>query len=228
MRLQDLEYARINLRYALADFSGKTKGQLEAFSENPPAEKNRITRKPVHTVELEDGRGGTRKVRAHNTAVYALETRSRRRPLPPIGEDEFAASPWRRAVNQLSEHEQAWLRYCYGYDLDFRHQITLCEYVWREFQLCLPPGLIRKTQKRLSSLVWVAVQEIACTQSNSSFKKYAGALLASRLGVSRSTWSRIYASHWQLLKRLVRSLDEMALKGAIDNYIVYLESRHKT
>lgn len=216
MRAQDLEYARTELRRALADYSGKTKGQLESFSENPPAEKRRLTRKPIHTVELEDGKGGIRKVRAENTAVYALETRSRRRPLPPIGDENFAASPWRRAVNQLSEHEQAWLRYCYGYDLDFRHQITLCEYVWREFQLCLPPGLIRKTQKRLSSLVWVAVQEIACSKSNTSFKKYAGALLASRLGVSRSTWCESYQMHWIKLKGSVESLDTTALSSVIN------------
>lgn len=223
MRAQDLEYARTELRRALADYSGKTKGQLEAFSENPPAEKNCLTRKPIHTVELEDGKGGKRKVRAENTAVYALETRSRRRPLPPISDEDFVASPWRRAVKQLSEHEQSWLRYCYGYDLDFRHQITLCEYVWREFQQCLPPGLIRKTQKRLSSLVWVAVQEIACSQSNSAFKTYAGALLASRLGVSRSTWSRIYAQHWKMLKSLVQALDEKSLGGALEKYIIALD-----
>lgn len=223
MRAQDLEYARTELRRALVDYSGKTKGQLQAFSENPPAEKNRLIRKPIHTVELENGKGGKRQVRAENTAVYVLETRSRRTPLPPIGDEEFAASPWRRAVNQLSKHEQAWLRYCYGYELDFRHQVTLCEYVWREFQQCLPPGLIRKTQKRLSSLVWVAVQETACSQSNSTFKKYAGALLASRLGVSRSTWSRIYAPQWQALKTLVRSLDERALNTTLEKYIISLE-----
>lgn len=223
MSAQDLEYARTKLRRALVDYSGKTKGQLQAFSENPPAEKNRLTRKPIHTVELEDGKGGKRQVRAENTAVYVLETRSRRRPLPPIGDEDFAASPWRRAVNQLSEHEQSWLRYCYGYDLDFRHQITLCEYVWREFQQCLPPGLIRKTKKRLSSLVWVAVQEIACRQSNSAFKLYAGALLASRLGVSRSTWSRIYAPHWRELKALVQELDEKSLNDVLEKYIVALD-----
>ncbi|WP_419963979.1 bacteriophage antitermination protein Q [Pantoea vagans] len=223
MSAQDLEYARIKLRLALADYSGKTKGQLEAFSENPPAEKSRLTRKPIHTVELDDGKGGKRKVKSENTAVYALETRSRRRPLPPISDEDFATSPWRRAVNQLTEHEQAWLLYCYGYDLDFRHQITLCEYVWRKFQLCLPPGLIRKTQKRLSSLVWVAVQEIACTQSNSAFKQYAGALLASRLGVSRSTWSRIYAAHWKALKALVQELDGRALNSVLGKYIISLE-----
>ncbi|MGC1000948.1 bacteriophage antitermination protein Q, partial [Pantoea agglomerans] len=112
------------------DNYGKTKGQLEAFSENPPAEKSRLTRKPIHTVELDDGKGGKRKVRAENTAVYALETRSRRSPLPPIGDEDFAASSWRRLVNQLPEHQQAWLRYCYGFDLSFRYQTLICESIW--------------------------------------------------------------------------------------------------
>ena len=44
MRAQDLEYTRTELRRALVDYSGKTKGQLQAFSETPLAEKNRLTR----------------------------------------------------------------------------------------------------------------------------------------------------------------------------------------
>lgn len=41
MNLQELEYTRIELRRALADLSGSTKGQLQAFSEHPPADKNK-------------------------------------------------------------------------------------------------------------------------------------------------------------------------------------------
>lgn len=36
--LQTLEYVRAELKLALLDFSGGTKGQLEAFSENPLAD----------------------------------------------------------------------------------------------------------------------------------------------------------------------------------------------
>lgn len=38
MNAQQLEYVRIQLRAALADDSGGTKGQLEAFEEHPPAD----------------------------------------------------------------------------------------------------------------------------------------------------------------------------------------------
>ncbi|MGC1020241.1 bacteriophage antitermination protein Q [Pantoea agglomerans] len=215
MRAQDLEYARIKLRCALVDNYGKTKGQLEAFSENPPAEKSRLTRKPIHTVELDDGKGGKRKVRAENTAVYALETRSRRSPLPPIGDEDFAASSWRRLVNQLPEHQQAWLRYCYGFDLSFRYQTLICESIWDIYHLTLPGGLLMKTKKRIISLVWLAGQEVAAMRSNYTYKAYAGAGLARLMSVNRSTWLRVYAPHWAMLKSAFNELDTSALEAVL-------------
>lgn len=92
MNAQQLEYIRIKLRQALVDDSGNTKGQLEAFAEHPPADKNRNPRKQIHVVELENGRGGIRRVKAENSALYVLETRSRRRPMPPIRDSVFSSS----------------------------------------------------------------------------------------------------------------------------------------
>ena len=207
MNMQLLEFARIELTRALLDTSGKTKGQLQAFSENPPADKDHCPRKQVHMIEFDDGR----KVKALNSSLYVLETRSRRRPLPPINDYEFAAAPWRRAVNLLPEHQQAWLRYCYGFDLTFRYQTMICEAIWNGHQHALPPGLLKKTKKRIISLVWLAVQEVAAQQMNDTYKQYAGALLATHLGVSRSTWCEIYAPHWKMLKSAVATLDVKSL-----------------
>ena len=215
MDLQLLEYARIELTRALIDNSGKTKGQLQAFCEHPPADKDRNPRKPIHVVELDDGRGGVRCVKAENSAVYVLETRSRRRPLPPINDNEFSAAPWRRAVNMLPEHEQAWLRYCYGFDLTFRYQTMICEAIWNGHQHALPPGLLKKTKKRIISLVWLAVQEVAAQQMNDTYNQYAGALLATHLGVSRSTWCEVYAPHWKMLKSAVELLDLESLSSVL-------------
>ncbi|WNI62369.1 bacteriophage antitermination protein Q [Enterobacter asburiae] len=111
-----------------------------------------------------------------------LETRSRRRPLPPINDIEFATAPWRRTVNMLPEHEQGWLRYCYGFDLSFKYQTQICEAIWNGHQ----HGLLKKTKKRIISLVWVAVQEVAAQQMNDTYKQYADELLATHLGVLRS------------------------------------------
>jgi len=215
MDLQLLEYARIELTRALIDNSGKTKGQLQAFCEHPPADKDRNPRKPIHVVELDNGRGGVRCVKAENSAVYVLETRSRRRPRPPIDDNDFSATPWRRAVNMLPEHEQAWLRYCYGFDLTFRYQTMICEAIWNGHQHALPPGLLKKTKKRIISLVWLAVQEVAAQQMNDTYKQYAGALLATHLGVSRSTWCEVYAPHWKMLKSAVELLDLESLSSVL-------------
>lgn len=206
-----LNYARLELTNALLDRSGKTKGQLEAFAENPLADIKRNPRVPVHVIEFDDGR----RVKAENGAVYMLETRSRRRPMPPINNNEFAAASWRRAVNSLPEGEQAWLRYCYGFDLTFKYQTQICEAVWNSYSPGLPRGLLRKTQKRLISLVWLAVQEVAAQYLNETYKAYSGALLASRLGVSRSTWCEVYAQPWQRLKGVVEALDKLALEDVL-------------
>lgn len=218
MTPQMLEYARIELTRALMDNSGKTKGQLQAFCEHPPADKDRNPRKPIHVVELDNGRGGVRCVKAENSAVYVLETRSRRRPLPPINDNEFSAAPWRRAVNMLPEHEQAWLRYCYGFDLTFRYQTMICEAIWDGHQKHLPPGLLKKTKKRLISLVWLAAQDVAAASNNDTYKEYAGAALGRLIGATQQGWSKTYSSHWAALKAAFRELDQSALVGVLRYY----------
>lgn len=218
MNPQLLEYARVELTRALTDNSGKTKGQLQAFSENPLADKNRNPRRPVHTVELDDGQGGTRSVKAENSALYVLETRSRRRPLPPINDYEFAGASWRRAVNSLSEHEQAWLKYCYGFDLTFRYQTLICEVIWNGHQKYLPTGLLNKTKKRLISLIWLAAQDVAATRNNKTYKEYAGAALARLMSVNRSTWLRVYAPHWAHFKRAFNEMDTVALQNTLEHH----------
>ncbi|AXF75547.1 bacteriophage antitermination protein Q [Erwinia tracheiphila] len=212
MTPQLLECARIELTRALMDNSGKTKGQLQAFSEHPPAEKDRCPRKHIHMVEFEDGR----RVKARNTSLYVLETRRRRRPLPPINDYEFAAAPWRRAVNMLPEHEQAWLRYCYGFDLTFRYQTLICQSVWTAHQQHFPPGLLKKTQKRLIALVWLAAQDVAASNNNDTYKEYAGAALGRLIGSTQQGWSKTYAPHWALMKTAFREMDLSALSGVLN------------
>lgn len=135
MNAQQLEYVRIQLRAALVDDSGGTKGQLEAFAEHPPADKNRNPRQQVHVVELDNGRGGIRRVKAENSALYVMETRSRCRPGHPISDNAFYSCAWRRAINKLDGGSQAWLKYCYGGDLSYASQILICERVWSKFHL---------------------------------------------------------------------------------------------
>lgn len=218
MNQQDLNFVRIELRRALPDLSGGTKGQLEAFSEHPPADKNATPRRGIHLVELE-GEKGPRFVNSLSAPLYVLETRSRRRPMPPIKDAEFESAPWRRAVSALSEYQQAWLRYCYGFDLTYKHQIMMCEYVWKTYQKCLgETSLQERVVKKLIGLVWLAGQEIAATRNNETYKDYAGAALARMVSVDRSTWLRVYSGHWAGLKAAFTQLDESALVMALEYY----------
>lgn len=218
MNEQNLNYVRNELRRALLDLSGGTKGQLEAFSENPLADKNATPRRCVNLVELE-GESGTRFVNSLSAPLYVLETRSRRRPMPPIKDMEFESAPWRRAVNSLNEHQQAWLRYCYGFDLSYKHQVMMCEHVWNNYQKCqVDNPLQSRVIKKLIGLVWLAGQEVAAMRSNETYKDYAGAALARMVSVDRSTWLRVYSGHWAALKAAFADLDEYALSLALDHF----------
>ena len=203
MNNQLLQYARTELAMALMDLSGGTKGQLEAFSEHPPADKNKYPRQHIHKVQLE----GNKQIRSERGPTYTLETRSRIRPAPPMKEFEFASCAWRRAVNTLPVHQNSWIRYCYGFDLKFVHQKNICEAVWLAYQKNLPAGLLEKTKKRLISLVWLAVQDVAAKNKNESYKEYAGSALATLMTVSRSTWCEVYSQHWRGLKLVASELD---------------------
>lgn len=76
----------------------------------------------------------------------------------------------------------------------------MCEHVWQQHQRYLPDGLLKKTRKRLISLVWLAGQEVAISLGNDTYRDYSGAALARMLEVNQSTWLRVYAPHWAWLK----------------------------
>lgn len=209
MSRQQLEYIRIKLRSAIHDYSGGTKGQLEAFSENPPADKNGLSRQKLHVVELEGGR----KVRAENGAVYVTETRSRRQLMPPMNEFDYAHC----AVRKLEDHQQAWLRYCYGGDLDFKFQEAICQHVWEAFEKAHSGVKMQKRVKlRIISLVWLAVQDVAAKNKNDAYREYAATALTNLLSINRDTWYQTYANPWQELKAIATDLDEGSLLGAQD------------
>lgn len=218
MDQQNLNYVRNELRRALLDLSGGTKGQLEAFSEHPPADKKATPRRCANLVELE-GEKGIRFVTSMTPPQYVMETRSRRRPMPPIKDSEFEAAPWRRAVNGLNEHQQAWIRYCYGFDLSYKHQVAMCEHVWKSYQSYQVENQLQsRVIKKLIGLVWLAGQEAAAARNNETYKDYAGAALARMVSVDRSTWLRVYSGHWAGLKAAFADLDELALSTTLARY----------
>ncbi|MFB5640583.1 bacteriophage antitermination protein Q [Kluyvera ascorbata] len=141
-----------------------------------------------------------------------METRSRRRPMPPINEYAFSSCAWRRAVLRLNASEQAWIKYCYGFDLLFAHQVEICRFIWETYEKGLDGVKIQKRVKlRLMQLVWLAAQDAAAKNSNATYRGYAATALAHLLSVHRDTWYQTYATPWQVLKTITEMLDVHAL-----------------
>uniref|UniRef100_UPI002180CAAD bacteriophage antitermination protein Q n=1 Tax=Citrobacter portucalensis TaxID=1639133 RepID=UPI002180CAAD len=106
-----------------------------------------------------------------------------------------------------------------GFDLSYKHQVMMCEYVWKTYQKCLGDNSLQeRVVKKLIGLVWLAGQEIAATRNNETYKDYAGAALARMVSVDRSTWLRVYSGHWAGLKAAFIQLDESALAMALEYY----------
>lgn len=137
--------------------------------------------------------------------------------MPPIKNSAFSSTKWRRAVYKLNNNEQAWVKYCYGYNLDYKFQVEICEMVWCDFFKSNPGlKLQKRVEKNVMRLVWLAVQDVAAKKRNDSYTQYAGGLLSSMLTVNRSTWSRVYARYWGSLKKIVDSLDSVVLTKIAD------------
>lgn len=205
----NLDYIRERVITALADHSGATKGQLAAFEEHAPADTASKKRKRIHYVQLDK----RRRVSAAIDPVSCTETRSRVKPSPPIHEITFCSSSWRRSVSSMEGEQLAWIRYCYGYDLAYSHQVTICQHIWSAFEKRhRGKKVTAKKRARLSSLVWLAVQTYASQGAWRIAHEYSAGDLASLSGASKSNWAENYAAQWEELLWLCNELDVSALR----------------
>lgn len=220
MNLQEIEYARSNIKNALMNLSEGTKGQLQALCEHPPADKKKVQHSEKRLIDLEGGKDcGPSVARALNTPVYVLETHSRRQPFPPMHHIEYAYAGWRRVINSLDDYQQAWIRYCYGFDLNFKYQTLMCRHVWENFLKGQPEKKLQsRVVKRLVGLVWLAAQEVAASRRNDTYQEYAGAALARMMSVERSTWLRVYSVYWATFKTAFVELDSYTLETILNRY----------
>ncbi|NIC29335.1 bacteriophage antitermination protein Q [Serratia plymuthica] len=220
MNQKYLEYVRGAVSVALADICRTGKGQLAAFEESAMANTSRFKRKRIHTIDV-----GGRNVSQETDPVNCPETRARKKPFPPLDELTYCTSSWRRAVGKLERHQESWIRYCYANDLNFEGQVTICQYIWGELQQILKGKKITmKVRKRLESLVWLAVQQVAHKEGVLRGDEYSHTQLAELSGVGKSTWSETYSGHWNKLIYLVERLDAGSLQAIAEKRI---EARSK-
>jgi hypothetical protein len=218
MNQQYLEYVRGAVSLALADIHGQSKGQLAAFEGSALARTTRFKRQRLRTVVVDN-----RKVCPATDPMHCPETRSRKKPFPPLDEMTYCTSSWRRAISVLDTHQEAWIRYCYG-DYNYHSkQLLVVPYIWERFSEQCSARISKKVKLRLQSLTMLAVQVVA-SEIKGFPKEYTYTRLAELSGVNKSTWSETYSGHWNKLLSLVETLDAGSLRWAAEKRI---ESRSK-
>jgi hypothetical protein len=208
MNNQFLQYVREMLMVATADLHGKTKGQLQAFAENPGTCVDRFKRKRP---KIEDEVTG-KMLTVYSDPIPGAETRCRKQPMPLIEPSLFSTASWRRALMALDEPERAWLSYCYGHDLTWSNQVAMVEWVWEAFKESLGcKKMAGKTLHRLRALAWLAVQDAGSELMGRECIQHQR--LAMITGVSKPTWSESYSPHWLAMREIVMHLDRKSLSA---------------
>ncbi|MDF7657615.1 bacteriophage antitermination protein Q [Erwiniaceae bacterium L1_54_6] len=203
-------YIRVNVSNALAEIIARTKGQLQAFSESPMTRTTVYTRKKVRTVELEK-----RSVCALTDPVKSSQTRVSKKPRPPIDDMTFESSSWRRAVAALNPDHHAWISYCYGRDLNYDHQLTICSFITNEFaEYVKAAGVSKKVAKCfLGHFEQLSLQIVAYELRGENVDRYTQAKLAQMAGVKPDNWNKHYKKHWEKLLEIGHQLDMEALRS---------------
>lgn len=206
MNIQYLQYVREQLIVATADMSGATKGQLVAFAENAMFQ---ATPRSSGRKKVADPVTG-RMVNPGCPPIPGQQSRAKGSHIPLVNHVEFCTSSWRRAVLSLDEHQKAWLLWNYSDNTHFEHQVAITQWAWAEFKekLC-GRKVAGKTLDRLKALIWLAAQDVKAELAGRETYEYQK--LAQLVGVSKSTWTETYASHWQAMLQTMKSLDNQAL-----------------
>ncbi|WP_242502910.1 bacteriophage antitermination protein Q [Serratia sp. 1D1416] len=202
---QYLQYIRESFMMATADLSGKTKGQLQAFTESTRVSTTRLKRKRRTIVEPD----GTRIV-IHSNPVPGTETRPSSGSIALIEPETFSAISWRRAVYPLNNHQRSWLTWCYSGDLAFTHQTEITQWGWSEFKESLAGQKVAaKTMDRLKALIWLAAQDVRSEMKG--LTPYQNQDLAELVGVSAPNWSKNYNGYWSGMRSVFLRLDRDGL-----------------
>ncbi len=206
MNNQYLQFVREQLIIATANFSGGTKGQLEAWQENAMFCTGRYRRKKIRYRDDVTGKMITR----DNPPIPGKQSLAKGSSIPLVSPVEFSTSSWRRAVLSLEEHHKAWLLWCYSGNVRWEHQVTITQWAWKEFKAHSGTRKIAgKTQERLKKLMWLAAQAVKAELLCREVYEYRE--LASLAGVTPKNWSRTFTEHWVAMKHIVHGLDSESL-----------------
>lgn len=210
MRPQAHEFIRQQLIIAMADLSGSTKGQLQAWLEDAQYETDTHPRKKPSYIDEATGT----LITLDNPPIPGKQTRAKGSHIPLVQPIEFVTASWRRAALAQESHERAWLTWCYADSTAYAHQVEIVGWGWEALVVGLAGKRVAgKTFKLLRSLVWLAAQDVKQELRSDADRCYKAQELAQLAGVSKSTWSESYAGYWAALRGHFLKLDRLTLEG---------------
>jgi len=206
VNIQYLQYVREQLMVATADLSGATKGQLVAFAENAMFTATPRSRSRVKVINPANGK----LVNPSSPPIPGQQSRAKGSHIPLVKPIEFSTSSWRRAVLSLEEHQKAWLLWCYAENIPAECESTILLYAWREYRsLPSEKRVADKTVQRMKGFILMAAADTK--NKIHGVDEVSQINLAEVMGVSRSTWSKVYQPHWLKFKAIFERVDNDAL-----------------
>lgn len=206
MNDQYLQYVREEIMRATIDSSGRTKGQLTALVEQLQFTNDRYPRKRQFIVDSATGQ----RVRLMNPPVTGRQSRAKGEAIPLIIPDEFLTASWRRAIGVIDERGNAWIKWNYTGDIDFKLQVTIVQHGWRVFSESLKGKRVAaKTIKKLRTLIWLAAQDVRAELAGRDALEHCK--LAELAGVEDSNWCKNYSPYWRGMRDAFLSLDRDSL-----------------
>lgn len=185
MKEQYLEYIRQQLTVALADFSGTTKGQLQAWLENAQFVTGTFKRRRIRIKDEATGKWYT----LDNPPVPGKQSLAKGASVALVLPVEFGTASWRRAVLSLAEHQKAWAMWIYGENTRFEYQTEVTRWAWGEFRQINKRRIAAKTMGRLKTLIWLAAQDVKAEMAGHASYEYK--FLAEMVGEHLKTGQKI-------------------------------------
>ncbi|EPC4825144.1 antiterminator [Salmonella enterica] len=205
MKEQYLEYIRQQLTVALADFSGTTKGQLQAWLENAQFVTGTFKRRRIRIKDETTGKWYT----LDNPPVPGKQSLAKGASVALVLPVEFGTTSWRRAVLSLAEHQKAWVMWIYGENTRFEYQTEVTRWAWGEFRQINKRRIAAKTMGRLKTLIWLAAQDVKAEMAGHASYEYK--FLAEMVGVTPKNWSENFTAHWRNMREVFHRLDREVL-----------------
>ena len=189
----------------MADLSGATKGQLQAWLENAQYVTGTFKRRRPRIKDEVTGKWYTQ----DNPPVPGKQSLAKGGSIALVLPVEFGTASWRRAVLSLDEHQKAWVMWIYGENIRFEYQTEVTRWAWGEFRRLNKRRIVVKTMERLKTLIWLAAQDVKAEMAGRVTYEYK--FLAEMVGVTPTNWSENFTVHWRNMRDIFYRLDREVL-----------------